>query len=178
MKVAIDEAGPADAEVLRSLWQLHLHDRSDVDGADLDDRGHFVDPGLNRVGPGSGRLAYLIRVEGRPAGFALVDRQGVLAEGGGGHAIARFFVVRKHRRRGVGGRAAAEVLRRHPGRWEVRQAAGDVAARSFWRGVIDRCAAGQFEESALDDRRWWGWVQTFAIEAGGGSREDRAPAGQ
>lgn len=58
--------------------------------------------------------------------------------------MAEFFVVRKHRRSGVGRSAAAECFRRFPGRWQIHEIAANEAAIAFWRAVIP----GPYQETS------------------------------
>jgi predicted acetyltransferase len=63
--------------------------------------------------------------------------------------VAEFFVLRNHRRQGVG-RAAAEVLwRQHPGRWLVRVGAHSTRALAFWTHTITAYTHGQHAQEAL-----------------------------
>lgn len=163
MEIAIHDAGPDDAATLRNLLQFYLHDFSEVDGNDVDDSGRFAYDDLAPYWTEADRRAFLIRADGRLAGFVLVDREAPLSGAGACWSIAEFFVMRKYRRRGVGARAAAEVFRRFPGRWEVSQIAANVAAQSFWRAAIDRCTGGRYTEAYVADDRWRGPVQVFTI---------------
>jgi predicted acetyltransferase len=83
--------------------------------------------------------------------------------------MAEFFVVRRHRRRGIGTRAAAELFDLRPGAWEVRERAENAAARAFWRKVIGAYASEAFEEFAIDDGWHW-WVQRFESSPRASSR--------
>ncbi len=58
--------------------------------------------------------------------------------------MAEFFVVRRYRRRGVGTRAAHDVWRRFPGRWEVRVMQCNRSAVSFWEGAVATFAGEAF----------------------------------
>src|ERR1700677_4470834 len=75
------------------------------------------------------RKAFLFRVEGALAGFALVFT-------GEPRDIAEFFVMRKYRGRGAGAQAASSLFARFPGRWTVRQQLTNPAATAFWRKAI------------------------------------------
>ena len=88
-------------------------------------------------------------------------RQTTLFDDPGVHDMAEFFVVRRHRRRGVGEAAARALFDRFPGRWEVRQTRTNQAATRFWVAVIDRYTRGDFTRLDWDDPRWRGPVQRF-----------------
>jgi len=151
-----------DTPVLQNLMQLYLYDLSQFSHREVDGRGLFNHEHLDRYTHDANRAAFLVRLSGRPAGFALVDEHSVLnGEGAGVRTIADLFVLRTHRRRGLGTHLALEVFRRFPGRWEVRQETGNEPAQAFLRKVIDRYTAGRYVELVLDDHRWRGPIQTF-----------------
>ena len=107
------------------------------------------------------RTPYLLRVDDHLAGFAIISRGSRLAPAPEVHDLAEFFVVRRYRRQGVGTRAAAELFGLHRGTWEVRQRAGNAAARAFWRKAIGAYTNERFDEVVVADERWQGWVQRF-----------------
>ena len=76
--------------------------------------------------------------------------------------MSEFFILRKHRRRGVGRQAAAAVFSQHPGTWEVAIARKNLQAISFWRGVVQGSAnATHVNEIDLNDQHWNGPVLRF-----------------
>jgi predicted acetyltransferase len=77
------------------------------------------------------------------------------------HDVSEFFIVRRHRRQGIGTSAAAALFALRRGVWEVRERTGNTAARAFWRRAIGAYSSGHFEELAVEDDRWHGWVQRF-----------------
>ncbi len=58
--------------------------------------------------------------------------------------MAEFFFVRRYRRRGVGTRAAHDISRQFPGRWEVRVMQRNRSAVSFWEGAVATFAVEAF----------------------------------
>jgi predicted acetyltransferase len=65
-------------------------------------------------------MSFFVRVDGVLAGFALVRNDAFFA-GEGTRDISEFFILRRHRRRGVGTEVARPVFDRYPGKWEVTQ---------------------------------------------------------
>jgi predicted acetyltransferase len=153
--VQIAPSAAEERDVLSALLQLYVYDFSEMLGLDVEDDGRYHGP------PIEGRDAFLVRVDGKLAGFALVLGKSRLTGEEGVHDVAEFFVLRRYRRSGVGEKAARWLFDRYPGRWEVRQKAANVRAIAFWRRVIDRYTGGRFDEEALDDERWRGLVQRF-----------------
>lgn len=49
--------------------------------------------------------------------------------------MAEFFVVRKHRRSGVGFQAVRQLIGARPGQWEIAVVRANVGALAFWRRV-------------------------------------------
>ncbi|MGO2313801.1 GNAT family N-acetyltransferase [Brachybacterium tyrofermentans] len=127
--LVIARAVEADHELLARLLQLYLYDFSDHAGYDVDERGEFHYAWLEEYWRASDRHAFLIRVGGHPAGFALV-------RSGNPSRMAEFFVLRKHRRTGVGTQAARTILEAFPGPWSITQLATNAPATRFWRRAI------------------------------------------
>ncbi|ATG53400.1 GNAT family N-acetyltransferase [Brachybacterium ginsengisoli] len=139
-----------DFDLLAGLLQLYLHDFSEHTGWDVDEHGLFHYAWLDAYRHEQGRHAYVFRVEGRPAGFALVREAERIQ-------MAEFFVLRKYRREGVGLAAARHLLEAHAGAWSITQLASNPEATSFWRRAIPV----PFEETVEAD----GTVeQRFSIE--------------
>jgi predicted acetyltransferase len=125
--VAGPELVPVQEEhrsVLRRLLQLYLHDMSAFDGTDVDDHGEYAYRYLDHYWTEPDRHAFLIRVDGSWAGFALVRACPHWD-------MAEFFVMRKYRRQGVGQASARLVFGAFRGPWEVRQLDGNDGAKRF-----------------------------------------------
>jgi predicted acetyltransferase len=61
--------------------------------------------------------------------------------------IAEFFVIRRHRRSGVGRRAAFLLWNGLPGKWTVRVSEGNLIGLRFWSSVIAEFTSGTAAES-------------------------------
>ena len=162
--ITLDPAGAAERPVLENLFQLYAYDWSELGWLDVGDDGRFADPSLDAYWQDDHRHPFLIRVDGRLAGFALVAGRSRLTGRAGVFDMAEFFVMRKYRRRGVGFAAASAAFDRFIGRWEIRQRDENVAATAFWRRVIARYTDGSYQEIRCDDATWVGPVQTFTSE--------------
>lgn len=166
--VELEPAGPERRGMLDALFQLYTHDFSDfwagTDRGELGEDGRFPDyPYLDAYWTEPSREPFLVRVDGHVGGFVLIN--------GHSHSgrpldfsVAEFFVVRKHRRGGVGHAAARAAIASRPGQWELAVARKNVAAQAFWRGVAAELGApGTVEESDLDDERWNGLIIRFMV---------------
>lgn len=161
MNVTLAATTPADRAVLDNLWQLYVHDFSAQMHLPLRDDGRFDGRAFDAYWVDPWRHAFLLRVDGGLAGFALVQARSRLTGAAGVHDMVEFFVARGYRRRGVGRRAALAAFDRFRGPWEVRQQPTSAAATAFWRRVIDAYTGGDYEDLAWRGDAWTGTVQRF-----------------
>lgn len=169
MDLSIDRATAAERETLVNLLHLYFYDFSecsDGEDAEVDAAGRF--PPYHRLDEYFTRPdwhPFLFRANGRLAGFALVrrlDRPGAEPSWG----MAEFFVLRRHRRHGLGTRAATALFDRFPGRWEVGELRTNAGGIAFWRRVIGAYTGGRFAEEGTDDPAWEGPLQIFRSPGG------------
>ena len=163
--VAVAEATEADQPALRRLMQLYLYDFSDFVNMSLNADGTFENPQFIEDEFGPDFSTFVIRVKGSLAGFAIVSDRSYLTGAEGVYDMLQFFVMRAHRRKGVGEAAASTLFSMFPGPWEVRVLEENVAARPFWRSIIDRFSGGEYTESHVDNDRHRGTVYRFESRA-------------
>lgn len=147
--VVLDVATVADGELLANLLELYIHDLSDVfPNLEIGSDGRF---GYRRLPlywrDPDRRFAFLIKCDGRVVGFALVTRGSPGTDDPSVFDVEEFFVLRRHRRSGVGRRAAMLLWNRLPGRWIVRVSEGNRGAVPFWTRVIAEYTGGAATES-------------------------------
>jgi predicted acetyltransferase len=165
VRVEVTPARPEEVPLLRRLMQLYLYDLAAIDGWEVADDGTYGSAEqIERFWTGADRHAFVARVDGRVAGFALVRRGAQVTSDPDTHEISEFFVLRRHRRRAVGEQVARQVFDRFPGRWEVMEMASNADAQAFWRAVIGRYTGGHFEDFDWQRGRLAYRVQRF--EAG------------
>jgi len=160
VRIEILDAPEQDRPILCRLVELYLYDFSEFTGWDVGDNGRFGDRILDGCWTEPWRHPFLIKVDGKLAGFAIVDDRSHLSGDPQTRDMKEFFVLRKYRGRGVGASVATQLFDRFPGNWEVRELAKNVAALAFWRAVIARYTDGRFVEVAWDERQR-GPVQFF-----------------
>jgi predicted acetyltransferase len=161
VNVQLIAASDGDRARIEALYDYYVYDFSEILGFDVADDGRFHAPSIAAFFEEPEHHAFVIRVDGALAGFALVVETSRLTGERGVRDVAEFFVLRRYRRHGVGDRAACALFDRFVGRWEVRQKRENVGAIAFWRRVTARYTNGRFDEVTLDDERWRGTVQRF-----------------
>src|SRR5260370_25492241 len=117
INVEVREARAGDRPVLRRLMQLYLYDFAAIDGWNIGDDGRYGSASrIARFWTDRTRTSFLVRLDGRLAGFVLI-RDGAHFAGRGTREISEFFVLRRYRRRRLGARAATRVFDMVPGTW-------------------------------------------------------------
>lgn len=167
--LVVTPARADEAPIIANLMQLYIHDFSElwfdreVEG-ELEPDGRFSDyPGLETYWSDPARAPWLFRINGLPVGFALVND---IAHSPTpvDRAVAEFFIVRKHRRRGVGLAAAHALFGTAWGVWEAAVVRPNLGALAFWR----QAAAGypgvrDLVEEDRHDAQWDGAVLRFLV---------------
>ncbi|MFI5364444.1 MAG: GNAT family N-acetyltransferase [Candidatus Binatia bacterium] len=147
-EVALDVATPRDAVLLSNLLELYAHDLSEAFALELGADGRFGYAKLPLYwSEPERRFPFLIRCGTRVVGFALVTRGSPASDDPDVFDVAEFFVVRRHRRSGVGRRAAVLLWNRFAGRWTVRVSEGNHRGRSFWANVIAEYTNGALTQT-------------------------------
>ena len=146
----LDVARADEAPVLANLLELYAHELSDVFSLEIGADGRFGYPRLPLYWSEPGRFPFLIRSDGHLAGLALATVGSPASDDPQEMDVAEFFVLRRHRKTGVGGRAAVRLWNGFPGRtWTVRVSTGNASALSFWTGAVGAYARDGFRESTL-----------------------------
>lgn len=150
------EVTPADDayDIVQKLARFYLYDMAEHAGFDFSAEGD-LDPGNffasywgrpgGREWPSEWRgFPFLLRIEGKPAGFALVKR---MQEEPARYDMGEFFVARPYRRHNAGRAMATLLFDRFPGQWEVREMTTNVNAQAFWRQIIADYTKGDFTDN-------------------------------
>ena len=165
-RVELEAISAARRPAFDAMFQLYIHDFSEFwagqDRGELPESGRFdTYSELDLYWTEPDRSAWFIRADGHLAGFALLNRHshsGLPAD----HDVAEFFVVRKHRRSGVGIEAARKLISARPGQWEIAVVRANVGALDFWRHAA-ASVSPKVDELNLNDARWDGTILRFKV---------------
>jgi len=162
MNVTIHLTDPETKFIINNLYPLYLHDLSEIWGWAPNKYGVFEDDETmslheqNKVfdiwwSKPSVLFPYLIKVEGIPAGFALVATPPYTPHGSEFY-LNEFFILRSFRGQGVAETAAVQVFDNHQGTWELQTNPEETnkRAQSFWRRTIHHYTAQNYEEETID----------------------------
>jgi predicted acetyltransferase len=139
--------------------QLYLYDFAAIDDWAIGDDGLYGNAAtIESFWSDPKMTSFFVGVDSVLAGFVLV-RDGAYFAGGGTRDISEFFILRRHRRRGVGTETARRVFDKFRGKWEVTQLTSNVEAQAFWRRVIGSYTGGRYDEQPRPDGK--GVMQRF-----------------
>jgi predicted acetyltransferase len=156
MQIEVLAATTEQEPVLANLLELYAYDFSEFFDLKIGADGRFGYEPLPFCWTESNRFPFLIRANGDLAGFVLVQQGSQVSDSAEIWDVAEFFVLRGYRRHGVGVRAAHAVWRMFTGRWEVRVADKNPAARAFWNHAVTLFTGGR-AESTLTEVAGKGW---------------------
>jgi len=159
MKIEVVQASLEDKPILQRMMELYQYDFSEYDEGDLDAHGTFGYAWLDHYWLEQGRYPFIVRVDGKLAGFVLVNQFTYLPDSE--WSIAEFFIMRKYRREGIGKTAAFSLFDKFRGVWEVHQLENNQPAQYFWRKVISEYTQGKYSETFLNHESSRGPIQQF-----------------
>jgi len=149
MSVSIRPATAADKPIIASLLQLYLYDMTEFMPFTIGVDGRFEYGFLDRFW----RHPYLILSASEIAGFALIVDECPLTGRSPCWFMAKFFVLRAYRKRGIGKAVLDMVLIAHPGPWHIAVPLANRAAQAFWgRALAARSAPPR--DLHFDDDDW------------------------
>lgn len=134
-----------EKSLLTRLMELYNYEFSAFDGDDINEYGYYGYAHIDDYWNEEGRFPYLIRVDGKIAGFALICPHCDLRKEADARSIGEFFVMLKYRRKGIGSKVAAQLLERHPGPWEICWLRNNHPAGQFWKKVVEKHTNGHYQ---------------------------------
>ncbi len=163
MQIELVRAAPEQESILANLLELYAHDFSEFHPLELGADGRFGYKHLPLYWNDPDRYPFLIKVDGRLAGLALVKRGSEVSDRKAVWDVGEFFVVRAYRRKGIGMKVAHEMWRRFPGPWEVRVMQSNRPALHFWERAITNFNNGEAIHPARIEKNDECWY-LFAFE--------------
>ncbi len=113
-----------------------MHDFSAFHPVEIGADGRFGYQSLPLYWSEPGRYPFLVRIDRRWAGLALVKKGSAVLDDDTVWDMAEFFVLRGCRRRGIGTEIAHQVWQRFPGPWQVRVMESNLSVLGFWTHAI------------------------------------------
>jgi predicted acetyltransferase len=163
VSVEIIPASPEQEPIVAHLLELYAHDFSEFIDLKLGADGRFGYEQLPLYWKESTRYPFLVTVNGHLAGFVFVRRGSQISGDENVWDMVEFFVVRGHRRLGIGTKVARDVWSRFPGKWEVRVRDRNQQAKEFWGEAIGEFI-GETVHPTSFEKEGEGW-HVFSFES-------------
>lgn len=163
MIVDLLEADFSHKPALRQMLELYQYEFSAMEQRDLDEHGFFGYRWLDHYWTEDDRFPFVIRCDGKLAGFALVRIIASVPElkMDTAYSIAEFFVMEKYRRRGIGRSCALRLFERYAGRWVLTVYDQNESAKKFWQSVISE-TADDLSMNLMDNLMPARWLYSFS----------------
>ena len=156
----IQPAHYEDETTFRNLGQFYIYEYTAFMGWDVNYAGRFNEDDFDELWSShANHKPFLFRVDGKLAGFAIIDLLEKSHITGAPNIIemAEFFIMSAYQGKGYGEKAATRLFDMFRGEWEVFQLEKNVRAQAFWRKIIGRYTNGKYTEKPTSR----GIVQTF-----------------
>lgn len=155
-KVTLVPASPAQEPILANLLELYAHDFSEFSELEIGEDGRFGYPSLSLYWTEPHLHPFLIKIDGKLAGFVLLQKESQVSGDKEIWDVAEFFILRGYRRRGAGVKAAHAAWRMFPGKWEVRVMERNNQAQQFWSRAVNEFTGRTIQAaiSEKDGKRW------------------------
>lgn len=160
MEVKVVLADEKNANIIKNIYPLYLHDLSEIYGVLPNEYGIFEEKPIKTLAEQCDvqniwfqdpkeLFPFLIMVDDRPAGFDLVST-GKYAPKGMDYYVYEFFLLRPYRGKDIASFAAKKVFDKFCGKWGLYVApeGKNPRAEKFWRKTICDYTKDNFEEKS------------------------------
>ena len=162
MNVTLHLMSVDEKALLIRLMELFQYEFSAFSDDDINEYGYFGYNHIDDYWNEEGRFPYLIRVDGKIAGFALICPHCDYRKEKDARCIGEFFVMLKYRRKGIGRQAATRLFDLHRGPWEVCYWKNNIPAGLFWKKVIEEYTDHHYQICGTES----GYDSGFTFENG------------
>jgi predicted acetyltransferase len=87
---------------------------------------------------------YLLKQKEMPIGFALIHNHTLNEKAN--WKMAEFFILSVFRRQGIARFAMMEIMKKHPGTWEIPVYKDNVEAQIFWKNTLPNIKIHQYPQ--------------------------------
>jgi aminoglycoside 6'-N-acetyltransferase I len=160
MDASVELVKEEESYIIKNLYPLYLHDLAEIYGHYPNEHGIFEESNQYRTlndqydvqniwfqKPDS-LFPYLIRVDGRPAGFMLISSPPYCNKGID-YFVHEAFLLRPFRGKGIAEYTAAKLFERYKGKWELftnPSTETNKRGQQFWRKTIGNYTNDNFVE--------------------------------
>lgn len=158
MNITLHLMSVEEKPLLVRLMELYNYEFTAYSNDDISEYGYYGYAHIDDYWNEDGRYPYLIRVDGKIAGFALICPHCDYRREADARCFGEFFVMLKYRRMGIGRQVAKQLFERHRGKWEVCYWKNNLPASMFWKMVIDEYTGGNYRVCGTESSRNFGFT--------------------
>ena len=158
MNITLHLMSVDEKALLVRLMELYNYEFSAFSNDDINEYGYYGYGHIDDYWNEEGRFPYLIRVDGKIAGFALICPHCDYRKEGDARCFGEFFVMLKYRRMGVGKQVAIQLFDLHRGPWEVCYWKNNAPAGLFWKKVVEEYTGGRYHICGTEGNHNCGFV--------------------
>lgn len=158
MDVTLQLMGVDEKSLLIRLTELYNYEFSQFSNDDVNEYGYYGYSHIDDYWNEEGRFPYLIRVDGKIAGFALICPHCNYRREQNARCFGEFFVMLKYRRMGIGLKVATQLFDKHRGPWEICFWKNNLPASQFWKKVVEKYTNNHYRICGTQDIREIGFT--------------------
>ena len=158
MDVTLQLMGVDEKSLLIRLTELYNYEFSQFSNDDVNEYGYYGYSHIDDYWNEEGRFPYLIRVDGKIAGFALICPHCNYRREQNARCFGEFFVMLKYRRMGIGLKVATQLFDKHRGSWEICFWKNNLPASQFWKKVVEKYTNNHYRICGTQDSREIGFT--------------------
>lgn len=136
MNLKLIKASIEQKPILANLLELYAYEFTKFCDNDIGDNGFYGYEYLPLYWTDESRIPYLIYVNEKIAGFALVQKMTSIIDEKDVWDMTEFFILQKYQKKGVGQQAVKKILATYQGSWQVRVLIENKIAIQFWDKTI------------------------------------------
>lgn len=158
MDITLHLMGIEEKMLLIRLMELFLYEFSQFSNDDINEYGYYGYSHIDDYWNEKGRFPYLIRVDRKIAGFALICPHCDYRKEENARCIGEFFIMLKYRRKGIGQKVAVQLFNQHRGSWEVCFWKNNLPASKFWKKVVEEYTNNHYQICGTEESHNWGFI--------------------
>ena len=158
MNITLHLMSVDEKALLVRLMELYSYEFSVYSNDDISEYGYYGYNHIDAYWNEDGRYPYLIRADGKIAGFALICPHCDYRDEKDARCFGEFFVMLKYRRMGIGKQVAMQLFDRHRGHWEVCYWKNNLPASLFWKEVVEEYTNGNYHICGTESNHNCGFI--------------------
>jgi len=145
MNIELVEITISQLNMLLNLVKFYCYEWSQYNGIEIDNNCEYeFEHHIKKYFSEEKHYPYFIMVDKKIAGFILIDDDFDYNKNSD-YAISEFFVMYKYRCNGIGKIAATEIIKKLPGKWEIKMHPNNKISIDFWNNVVSNITNGKYE---------------------------------